>query len=197
MGEVRTDLAHAVHESLVRGGHRLGAGGAGGLVGEVGEVAEVVDGGAEGSECGAGGLGGGGERESGAAAGGREPAGVVGGGPVAEGVLPGQVAQENGQMTYFVVQDLAQSGIQADLVGQREVVGHTAQPVGQVVQQRPLVEIGRLKTGQRQLWDGRGQEGATFALRAAGYSRASAVRRARLRVGGTAGWGRPAWRGGS
>lgn len=145
---MRTDLAHAVHESLVRGGHRPGAGGTGGLVGEVGQVTEMVDGRAEGSERGTSGLGGRGERESGAAAGSRESAGIVGGGPVAEGVLPGQVAQQNGQVTYFVVQDLAQCGIQADLVGQREVVGHTAQPVGQVVQQRPLVEIGRLKTGQ-------------------------------------------------
>ncbi len=127
----------------MRGGDRLVAGGAGGLAGEVGEMAEVVDGGAEGGEREPGGFGGAREREGRAAHRGRGPGRVAGGGPVAEGALPGQKSQQAGQVADFVVQDLAQSWIRADLVGERKVIGDGVEPVGHVVQQHPLVGIGQ------------------------------------------------------
>ncbi|WP_329295693.1 hypothetical protein [Streptomyces pseudovenezuelae] len=72
----------------------------------------------------------------------------AGGGPVAEGALAGQECQQAGQVSDFVVKDLAQSWIRVDLVGERKVVGDGVEPVGHVVQQHPLVGI-----GQRQLLD--------------------------------------------
>ncbi|WSQ12909.1 hypothetical protein OG604_36940 [Streptomyces sp. NBC_01231] len=142
-GKVRSDFADALHEVLTRGGDRPVAGGSRGLVGEVGEAAEVVDSGAEGGERGPGGLCGTGKREGGPAARGRTPVGVAGGGTMAEGALAGQVAQQTGQMADFVVQDLAQGRVRADLVGERELVGHGVEAVGHVVQQHPLVRIGQ------------------------------------------------------
>lgn len=150
-GEVDAAVAEAVFEPLVLGGDRPVAGGARGLVCEVGEMAEVMNCGAEGGEREPGGFGGAREREGRAAHRGRGPSRGAGGGAMAEGALAGQESQQAGQVTDFVVQDLAQCRIRADLVGEWKVVGNGVEPVGHVVQQHPLVGI-----GQRQLLDAEG-----------------------------------------
>lgn len=117
-GELGTALPDAVHKRLVCAGDRTVAVAAGGLAGEVGEVAEVGHGRGEGGEGGTGGLGGAREREADALEGGRGLVGIAVSGTVAERVFPDEEAQEAGQMADFVIEDLAQCRIGADLVEQ-------------------------------------------------------------------------------
>lgn len=148
---MRAALGEAFHELLVRGGHGPGAGAARILVAEIGEDAKAVDGTAQSSECGSGGFSGTGEGERGAAMGRRGLVRITSSGSVAEGVLAGQVAQQPGQVPYFIVQNLAEPGARLDLVRKRELVGHGVDPVGYVVQQHPLVGIGQRRCSHREV----------------------------------------------
>jgi len=178
---MRAAFGEMCHELLVRGGHGPVAGAAGTSMADIGENAEAVDGAAQSGECGSGGFSSTCEGEGGAALGRRDLVRITSSGPVAEGTLAGQVAQQPGQVPYFIVQDLAESGARLDLVGKRELVGDGVDPVGHVVQQHPLVGIGQRRCTHKEV---------RFYRRAAGCLAPGGAPRAGAAVrGGTAGMG--------